>query len=153
MLHFIHDFGFGLGLVAFGRPDVFLVWAARTLIFGNKAAAHWVPSAFYRRLAGCWRWRTLRPLRLAVLRWWLDAGSHADHATRLFWSLLVLQISFPWRGSSPSRGVVCGLVGLRVTVQPRPPNLMPRLLTEMRIFSGGRRAITSIVVVLLCLIM
>ncbi len=81
--------GFGLGLAAFGVADVLMVRLPNDPAFSHHAAAHWVPSAFYRdgqpmAMAYMAAFATL----LAVLRWWLNADPL--RGTRLsLWSLLV----------------------------------------------------------------
>jgi hypothetical protein len=86
--HFIlMTVGFGLGLVAFGAADVFLV---RLPVDPDLTASPpWGPPAFYQdgrpmAMAYIAAFATL----LAVLRWWLDADPM--RSTRLsLWSLLV----------------------------------------------------------------
>ena len=84
--------GFGLGLVAFGVADFFLVRLPVDHALTNRvneAAPHWIPAAFYQDgrpmvMAYLAAFATL----LAVLRWWLDADPMRN--TRLsLWSLLV----------------------------------------------------------------
>ena len=126
--------GFGLGLVAFGAAEVFLVQLPidRDLTNRiNEAGPQWVPPAFYQdgrpmALAYMAAFATL----LAVLRWWLDANPM--RSTRLsLWSLLVTVVFAHHRrhGVAVPRAVAddgCRLhVGLRATFQPLGAGLRP----------------------------
>jgi len=102
--HFIlMTVGFGLGLVAYGVADVFLVQLPVDPALTNhmhRAGPNWVPSAFYHdgrpmAMAYVAAFATL----LAVLRWWLDADPM--RGTRLsLWSLLV------------TVGIACGVANV-----------------------------------------
>ncbi|MGO9114210.1 MAG: serine/threonine-protein kinase [Thermoguttaceae bacterium] len=126
--HFIlMTLGFGLGLVAFGVAEVFLVRLPidRDLTNRvNEAAPNWVPPTFYQdgrpmAMAYVAAFATL----LAVLRWWLAADPM--RSTRLsLWSLLVTVffahiIATAWQFPEPWLMMVAACMS--VTVQLSSP--------------------------------
>lgn len=118
--HFIFmTIGLGLGLVAFGVAEVLLVRLPIDHDLTNRAATHWVPSAFYQdgrpmAMAYMAAFATL----LAVLRWWLDADPL--RSTRLsLWSLLVTVvfayiIATAWQFPKPWLMMVAGCISVSV---------------------------------------
>jgi hypothetical protein len=119
--------GFGLGLLAFGVADVFLVRLPVDHNLTNRvneAAPHWVPPAFYQdgrpmAMAYVAVFATL----LAVLRWWLDADPM--RSTRLsLWSLSVTVViahfvATAWQFPEPWLMMVAACMS--VTVQLSSP--------------------------------
>ena len=121
--HFIlMTIGFGLGLAAFGVAEVFLVRLPIDRDLTNRAgraAARWVPPAFYQDgRPTAMAYMAVFATLLAVLRWWLDADPM--RSTRLsLWSLVVTVvfahfIAMAWQFPEPWLMMVAACMSVSV---------------------------------------